>query len=200
MDFPNAIIWYNSSFDILLQTLWIGKEVFKTIEFDGYYNSQVKKDSKAINLIRNCSYFENCDFYKYVNKGESKSYREINEENYIDILKECKIEHFQKEKYNYLHKFKNTILDVKLRPLANSLKHRNGIRYGETYPIPNIAIWTKNGKANPLITEKVDDVIEILVQYHKAFIPLIETVYQEINFHFQKWGFPNLDDLQPKNQ
>lgn len=144
----NVIIWYNSCFDILLQTLWIakqyyiGKKVNKTI--------LVKEDiiQKTDKVLIGC--------------------REA------DILDSCITEFSKKDSRKFV------------RNKANSLKHRNGLRYKE-FKDPNSILFLLK-KYNSSSTESsvnIEDIVSSLTSYHKDFVSLIEEVKNIVSEEFR---------------
>lgn len=144
----NAIIWYNSCFDILLQTLWICKK---------YYIS------KRINGVE--LQFE--DLWL----------------RYDEVLAKCRETDIPE---NCIKSFSGTSTVKHVRQLANSLKHRNGLRYKE-FCDPNLIMFAF-GDYNSRSTESstnIEEVIAELTSYHKAFVALVDEVKNIVSIEFK---------------
>lgn len=144
----NAIIWYNSCFDILLQTLWIAKQ---------YY---VGKELRKTTLVKE-DVIQNID--KVLIGCKEKC-----------ILDSCIKEFSKKDSRKFV------------RNKANSLKHRNGLRYKEFKDPNSILFLLKN--YNSSSTESsvdIENVVSNLTSYHKDFVSLIEAVKNIVSEEFR---------------
>lgn len=163
-----AIMWYNAAFDILLQSLWIYKELYKKHRFGSkkkplYYD---KINSNTLSeILKGCS-------IAHVNEYLNNRQVEKVIKSFIDA-------------------------HPKIHELGNSLKHRNSVKYKDFYSASKSAYtvgyyYEENGKfqINPdgynssdtLILEDFDDIISNLKDYHVGFIGLIDKIYVFLNF------------------
>lgn len=157
-----SIMWYNAAFDILLQTLWLYKGLYKNHDFNGkkkkpLYYTEITPDSLP-KILKGCKIEY---IYKYIK----------------DIALEDRLKKFQKD-HSEIHN------------LANSLKHRNSIKYKELYKRPIITLATfyeKGGKiiqnekkynsSKTLTLYELRDIIDKLSNYHIDFIGLINGIF-----------------------
>lgn len=144
----NAIIWYNSCFDILLQTLWIAKQ---------YY---IGKKVNNTTLVKE-DVIQNTDM---VLIGCKK----------IFVLDSCITEFSKRDSREFV---KNK---------ANSLKHRNGLRYKEFKDPNSILFLLKNYNSSSTESSvNIEDVVSNLTSYHKDFVSLIEEVKAIVSEEFR---------------
>lgn len=144
----NAIIWYNSCFDILLQTLWIGKKY--------YIHKRIKNKILQVE-----------DLWLRFDEVLAKC-REA------DIPEAC------------IKSFSGTSTVIHVRQLANSLKHRNGLRYKE-FCDPNLIMFAfddYNSRSTESSTN-IEEVITELTFYHKAFVALVDEVKNIVSIEFK---------------
>lgn len=143
----NALISYQSLFDLILQVSWI------------YYK------------VYTCYYMPD---------GQTKLELSTNNINYI--LLKCKldkiIQHGHLLDQNYLQSlidFSNSDIYIRINELANSSKHRQCINYQEVFTEDQLLV--KNDQycsADTLLSERLDDVIKSLKDYHNAIYDLIK--------------------------
>lgn len=144
----NAIIWYNSCFDILLQTLWIGKKY--------YINKRIKEGMLQFEDL--CHRFD-----KVLERCKA-----------ADIPAVC------------IKSFSGTSTVIHVRQFANRLKHRNGLRY-EEFCDSNLIMFDL-GEYNSRSTESstnIEEVLDELISYHKAFVTLVDEVKDIISIEFK---------------
>ena len=160
----NSIVLYNSCFDKLIQTIWIGLR-----KYEGY---SCKIDGKNVTLKRNDLFskeglekvYRSCDYNKVKNLFPSE-FRQIIDDNY----KKLKI----------------------VREFANRIKHRGGMRYKELFPYGNICEMTSEdcySATQTQIEDDMDTVIEEVKKYHEAFCELTKDVFRCIMDEFKKQG------------
>lgn len=139
----SAIHAYSAAFDIYLQILWICYELFKQYP---KYSPSVLTDSNLDSILEACN----------VNRIESQS--TILGDQFCDKIKD-------------FHLADNTI---KVRNLCKQIKHRQAISYKELsqdkHPIM-IKGDTYNSH-NTLSEYSIDDVVELLKQFHKDLTEL----------------------------
>lgn len=144
----NAILWYHSSFDILLQTIWIGKKL--------YYTKTTKNLRDILTLDDYDRILAGCGW------GKIESWLESQKEN--DEFLVCQ--------------FRKGSIYRKVQTWANKLKHRNGVYYMETYVeeiLPHEIFNYNPIKFSPSLIS-IDNVIDTLVSYHKALLCVIEEI------------------------
>ncbi len=155
----NAIQWYNNSFDVLLQTLWIGKKIYRS-----YGNMSVKGDLRTIqngdeydDILTRCKWDR---IKKWYNKN--------------DYAGSC---------FKSLCAFRNLKDFLQVKQWANKMKHRNGIFYEETYVGRGWYGTVSDYNPAKLTPEllSMDNVIDTLVQYHVNMLNLIEQVRTDLN-------------------
>lgn len=161
-----SIMWYNAAFDILLQTLWIYKKLYKEHNFgkkkEPVYYDRINSDTLP-QILEGCTL------------GRIKKY--LNNESIVK-----KIELFQ-ETHSVIHE------------LGNSLKHRNGVKYRDFYPSSNISYACFYEKENKIVINEsgynsshtlslweLKDIVQKLKEFHIHFLTLIEEVYSFMEF------------------
>lgn len=159
-----AIMWYNAAFDILLQSLWIYKELYKNHSFSLKKETSLYYDRINVDTLPN--------ILKVCNVDRIKKY--VSDKQIGNI-----IESFQKK-------------HSKIHDLGNSLKHRNSVKYRGVYPKSNRAYTVDyyyeegskfqinpNGynSSDTLILEDLNDIIGKLKDYHISFMEFINEIY-----------------------
>lgn len=161
-----SIMWYNAAFDILLQTLWIYKDLYKEHNFGkkkgSVYYDKINSDS-LLQILEGCTL------------GRIKKY--LNNES---LAKELEL---FCQKHSVIHE------------LGNSLKHRNGVKYKDFYPLPNISyadfyekddkiVINENGynSSHTLSLWELKDTVEKLKDFHIQFLTLIGKIYSFMEF------------------
>lgn len=174
----NALILYNSCFDLLLQTIWIYKELYV-----GYNFSRKSGETKSFNKITTSdlsNIYKGCSL-----EAVNKQYKS------------------NKEHLKEINKF-NTEFS-KVRNWANALKHRNGITYKQLYTNSPLGLikcnWnlvnqedgtlrlkTNDISYNSSETIELEDINEIttlLIKYHKEFYKLITSTFANLGISTQ---------------
>ncbi len=181
----NAIIWYNSAFDILLQCLWIGKTIFTRCE-NTEYN---RKSFSYRDIINNKD-----EILSKIEQIESKSITyfataDINDQKqFKNILKSCNLREIiaYDTNYKYLQLFRengNTESGKNIATFANELKHKQGIQYEETFQTSG---FFDLGCPDVNLTKfDIDKIISDLMNYHIKFIPLVKQIYNELKENFR---------------
>lgn len=157
----NAINWYNSSFDILWQTIWFGFALYKNIEFGRSPRKILQIDSpKAFKIL-----LTRCKLDLI-----AKSLKEVDTVYSIELLKQ-------------IEKFNNSKEQKIIRKWANSLKHHGRFRIKELYnPGSALKVGAFDSRfAQPMIVE-IDKITEVLKDYHIAYCELTKYVYEFFNF------------------
>lgn len=160
----NSIIWYNSSFDLLWQVLWFGFYLFRKIE--------LKDNNKKV---------------KFFHDIDSKETYEI-------LLKGCNFNNLKKsiilinsvdsnELLDKLTAFHSSAEQKTVRIWANKLKHHGSFHIKELY-FPGIGLKTKTFDSEfimPLVVG-IDEIPEVLKQYHISFRELSRYIYDFCQF------------------
>lgn len=155
----NAILWYNSCFDLLLQTIWIYKKLYIGYNFEKR-NGKPEKYYKDLEyeyflILKGCNFSSFSSQYK-TNKKIVKCIRKFNTESEI-------------------------------RKLANQIKHNKLIRYSSLYTQPVFGFAKKNEigysitKNEPL--EDMDEIIKILCIHHKKISILIYHIFKHLELN-----------------
>lgn len=161
----NAILWYNATFDLLLQVVWFYYELYKKIQ-----KPLVLSTSNFEKILKKCK-LESIRTLASMHKGV------------VDVEILNKIE----ELHNNQH--------VPISNWANSIKHRSSILYADMHSCNrrNLQVYHCNPgeklldalkrNANLIYDSEetskevlFDDVIEHLIQYHKALIKCTKDV------------------------
>lgn len=160
----NAIVLYNSCFDKLLQTIWIGRELYI-----GYKNKKMtvalcRKDMGTNEGLEKV--------YYWCNYNNIKNQLPKDLENAINLI--------------YLDK------PDSVRHYANSIKHRGGMRYKNVFPFGQIYDNWENASYSSFNTRNekdLDDVIEVVKEYHIAFRELTLKVLSFVMENFMQHGY-----------
>ena len=175
-----AILWYNATFDILLQVVWVYYGLYK----------QVKKEALTLNNIDDVL-------------GRCKKKSVITFVSDEQIKKELDSFHSKSHSINMETQYKNQ----NISEWANTLKHRRMIEYeeldrkhstcfitlsrlpeivvkGQTASKENLQeeIKTLYNSNNTLKRIKMTDVINVLFEYHKDICQLSRLVFDKIEF------------------
>lgn len=159
----NAIVFYNSCFDRLMQSVWIGFELF-----EGQMNNKKKYLSKQ-DLWTNEGLEDIYSCFDY-NKHKALIPQDLK-----DIIEPI-----------YTHKL-NTV-----RLYANTIKHRGGLRYKNVFPFGQIydnwgdAVYSSFNTKNE---KDLDDVVVSVKEYHIAFRELTLKVFPYVMESFKKRGY-----------
>ncbi len=150
----NAIIWYNNSFDVLLQIPWIGHKIYKdyTIKNIKYDLRQIQHAEEYDKILAHCNWARIKNWQE--KKGELNDY------------------------WTALQEFHYSEIYQQVNDWANKLKHRNGIFYEETYEETPVNVTLDNYHPLKLTPEllPMDYVIDTLVEYHVTMLELIEQI------------------------
>ncbi len=153
----NAILLYNSCFDKLILSIWIGCKVFvgylkKNSKPEKALNIQNLNSQEGLNLV-----YEWCDYNKIKNRLPEKIKNDIN--------------------LKYTNELK------RVRNYANRIKHRGGMRYKDLFPYDNtydIIEDTFYASTRTQISDDIDDIVEEVKNYHIVLYDLIQKVYEYI--------------------
>ena len=164
----NAIILYNSCFDKIVQSVWIGFEAF-----DGYQKKKKGKpegqplkrqdlySKEGLNRI-----YKLCDYNEIKNRFPSC----IN-----DIISPM---------------FSNDF--VKVREYANRIKHRGGMRYKDLFPYGNILEIVDDNCYSSFrtqIMDEIDNVVLDVKDYHNVFCNVVQEIFTYIMKEFNNHGY-----------
>jgi len=168
----NSIIWYNSSFDILLQTLWFGFSLYKRIKINKKRINEIDSSETYKDLLTACTYSKVKKVLKQINNPDSTDL--LNE---IDNYSKCN----EREKIN---------------AWSNKLKHHGDFIISELYS-PSFGM--KTGKynsiySNPEINE-IEKLIEILKKHHLKLLKLTKFIFDFFNFDFFEKEEINIADI-----
>lgn len=174
----NAIVGYSNSFDILLQCIWLGYKLFCNVE-NNEFNKKVYSKNQLAKFDMNKIEKVKLEISKA--QIEKFSVRDLLVGKLEKILKRCSLSDIEAtEKFKYIIKFNNKFQTI--RDYANSIKHRGGIKYEESYVINPVKVIYSNGlNSHETINLKdIDAVINELVDYHIEFIKLTNTVFNNL--------------------
>ena len=164
----NAIVLYNSCFDKLIQSAWIGFE-----SYNGY-----QKKQKGVPLTRQ-------DLFS--KKGIDRIYKMCDYNN-DDIRNRLPVSINQIVSPRYSNDFKT------IRNYANRIKHRGGMRYKDLFPYGSILeVVDENhySASRTQITDDIDAVVNEVKDYHIAFCEIVKEVFECIMDEFNKHGYLN---------
>lgn len=162
----NAIIWYNNSFDILLQVLWFHYKM---------HNKELCNENYT-QIIEDCK-----NFYKFNSALENKPWY-----NHFDKFRKKYLYNPSSEKNRYLS----------VRDLANTIKHRRMLRYDQMktsnrcyLTIPkeqSLKEFIKFGGSTLYDSSKtieylsMEKVSEILFSFHEDLVNLSKEIVDDI--------------------
>ncbi len=168
----NSIIWYNSSFDILLQTLWFGFSLYKKININKKRITEIDSSETYKELLKACTYSKVKKVLKQINSPDSTDLLRV-----IDSYYKC----YEREKIN---------------TWSNTLKHHGNFIISELYS-PSFGM--KTGKYNSIYTipeiYEIDKLIEILKKHHIKLFKLTKFIFDFFNFDFFEKEEINIDDI-----
>lgn len=159
----NAIVFYNSCFDRLMQTIWIGFELFE---------GQKTNKKKTLSKQDLCSVEGLDDIYSCFDYNKHKCLIPENLRNIIEPIYSQKL---------------NAV-----RQYANSIKHRGGLRYKNIFPFGQIYDYCEDTSYSTFNTrneKNLDEIIDEVKEYHIAFRELTIIVLQYIIENFQNHGY-----------
>lgn len=164
----NAIILYNSCFDKIVQSVWIGFETF-----DGY---QKKKKGKFVGqpLSRQ-------DLYSI--EGLTRIYKLCDYNEIKDRLPKCINDIITPM-------FSNDF--VRVREYANRIKHRGGMRYKDLFPYGNIFENVDDSRYSSFrtqIMDEIDNVVLDVKKYHNVFCDAVQEIFTYIMKEFNNHGY-----------
>lgn len=158
----NAIIWYNSCYDFILQIIYFGFDFWKSIDTPEAYAQE----------MGNCKFSAWTGDWCQWEKLKIKSFNLLAGQNDEAGKLYGKLTDF----YHKGGEKKNNILKW-----ANILKHRGGLNFDGIYAKPNFKVIFKNqldnSYARPLLL-KIDDVIEELISEHKKIVTFADYLYE----------------------
>ncbi|MFR9525810.1 MAG: hypothetical protein SNJ29_12855 [Rikenellaceae bacterium] len=180
----NAIMWYSSAYDILLQCLWIGMRMYTSCEISdndkkkfSYYDIIAYEEK----ILTRCQEIESQDKVLF-KESDIRG-------NFNDIINKCRHDKFNAlPQYKFLQTFRGRY--SKLNKWANLLKHKSGLQFKETYIRSGIALLDSKGQPYARNVEllDIDQIAELLSDYHKDFIGITEQVLQMLHEEFEKIG------------
>lgn len=165
----NAIVLYNSCFDKLIQSSWIG--------FGSFNNYQRKDKSGKPLTLKNLLSKEGLDLIYKMCDYNNNDVRRLLPGNINKII-------FPK----YSNEFKT------VRLYANRIKHRGGMRYKDLFlygSILEIVDKDHYSASRTQITDDLDTVIKEVKDYHDAFCKIVTEVFKCIMAEFNKHGYLN---------
>lgn len=143
----NALISYQSLFDLILQVSWIYYKVY-TYYYLPDKVTNLKLSNNSLHYI-----LQKCDFKKITQHGDLLNPR------YLKALVD----------------FNDSDIYKRINELANSSKHRQSINYQEISTEDQLLVKSDTYcSADTLLSEKLDDVIQSLKDYHNAIYDLIK--------------------------
>jgi len=161
----NAIVWYNSSYDLLWQAIWFGYSLFRKIGFGKPPQKiqDVNSTETFQKLLRSCTYDKLCFALSAVEISEgSDKAKEL-----LEAIKE----------------FNDYKQQKKVREWANSLKHRGSFKVKELYhPRSGLTAGDFDSQYTKPLIVGIDEIPEILKDYHIAFCKLIRFTFSFFDF------------------
>lgn len=161
----NSIIWYNSSYDLLWQSVWFGFSLFRKIKL-GKPPKQIHDVDSEENfqkLLRSCTYDKLFSALSSVEENEGS-------DNAKELIKR-------------IQKFNGSEPQKEVREWANSLKHRGSFKVKELYnPSGGLTIGTFNSDYTVPFIVGIDDISDILRKYHVSLCQLIKFTFDFFNF------------------
>lgn len=161
----NAIIWYNSCYDLFLQIIYFAYDFSKPVDSPETYSNE----------MINCRFDSKVEDWKGNKNGFKQLIDNHNEE--AQKLYEKLIDFYFKKSADKK--------DNKIKEWANILKHRGGIDFQGIYTTPK----TKRIFESPFDTSyiqplilNIDDVIELLISEHKKIVEFADFLYEFMEF------------------
>lgn len=164
----NAIILYNSCFDKLVQSVWIGFEAF-----DGYQKMKKgKPDGQPL---------KRQDLYSL--EGLNR------------IYKLCDYNEIKKRLPSCINDIISPVFSndfVRIREYANRIKHRGGMRYKDLFPYGNILEIVDDNCYSSFRTQIIDEIDNVVLDvkdYHNVFCKTVQEIFTYIMKEFNKHGY-----------
>lgn len=144
----NALILYQSLFDLILQVSWMYYRIYSNFNTSKTNPQKLSISTDTIQAILcRCTW---ANILKYKN---------LLDDAYFDTL----------------NSFHDSVLYKRINELANSSKHRQSINYEEVAVDDQLLVKTNTYcSTDTLLSEKLDDVIQSLKDYHNAIYDLIK--------------------------
>lgn len=148
----NAILWYNSCFDLILQCFWIGKNLFSK-----YQRMKKPLDKYTVEDLKS-------------NESREEIFRICTLEKIGSLLKGEKYEEYINGR------------DNQVAVWANKLKHQNGLFYSEIYHECGTYRFETIGydSSETLTTIGFEEVINELKEYNNKLVELITDAQKDI--------------------
>ena len=144
----NALINYQSLFDLILQVSWFYYRIYTY--FNVSKENQTKLSLSTSNLLL---ILQKCKWENVL------KHKDILEANYFSLLKQ----------------FYESAIYSKVNNLANSLKHRNKICYDETMIEDQFLINCNDySSAETLKSHTLEEIVSVLKEYHNAIYDVIK--------------------------
>lgn len=159
----NAIIFYNSCFDRLMQAVWIGLELFD------WQQTNKKKTLSKQDLL--------------TNEGLEDIYSSFDYNKHKALIPD--------DLYGIIEPVYSQKLNV-VRQYANSIKHRGGLRYRNVFTFGQIYDNWEGGAYSSFNTRNekgMDDVVNSVKDYHIAFRELTKKVFHYVMNSFKEHGY-----------
>lgn len=162
----NSIIWYNSSYDLLWQSLWFGFALYRKILFKKPRRFIHDIDSKNTfqEVLKECKFNNLKTALDSVEKGEGA-------ENAKKLMSK-------------ITDFHESDLQKKVREWANILKHHGNLKISELYNPPKSIL--KCGAFSSTYTAPlvigIDEISDNLKEYHISLCNLIKFIHSFFDF------------------
>lgn len=166
----NAIIWYNSCYDLFLQIIYFAYDFGQPVDSPETYSNEME----------HCRFSPKEKDWIGLKKWGISSFKQIAKNN-------TEAQKLYKKLHEFYHKYNKETNeeDNKILKLANILKHRGGIDFQGIYTTPK----TKRIFESPFDTSyiqplilNIDDVIELLISEHKKIVEFADFLYEFMEF------------------
>ena len=157
----SAINNYNSAFDILCQTLWFGFDLYRVIESNKPKRTiqKIESESELKVLFRKCKW---TNLHNALKKEGSENGKEL---------------------LNRLESFRHSQAGKNIRDWAKTIKHHGKFNARELYRANSALIYGKfNSQYARPLTLSLDEIAEVLKEYHIQFYTLCKYIVDFFNF------------------
>lgn len=158
----NSIMWYNTTFDIVLQFIWVHYRFFEKINSAQSFNFE---NSQAQNIFKKCRYESIEKLYSRTTFTLFNELKGLN--NFITDIREWT--------NNIKHRGAFRITDI---PISEGFNLKTVKELNPKDPEKEQIVYNSD---KSIIKKSAKDITTLLMEYHKNLYSFIDTLFQESN-------------------
>ena len=160
----NSIMWYNTTFDIVLQFIWVHYRFFEKINSAQSFNFE---NSQAQDIFKKCRYESIEKLYSRTTFTLFNELKGLN--NFITDIREWT--------NNIKHRGAFRITDI---PISEGFNLKTVKELNPKDPEKEQIVYNSD---KSIIKKSAKDITKLLIEYHKNLYSFIDTLFQESNIN-----------------